>query len=116
MSSITAAVTELNNLHSELKRLRIDMKKLHDRKKVLEKEVIEYINARDQPGIKYQGVTIIPEEKQTFKIKGKKQKEEDVKNLLRRFGVDEENAYSELMTAMKGSPDQKVKLTIKQLR
>jgi hypothetical protein len=117
MSSITASVSELNNIHSELKRLRIQTRTLNSRKKIIEKEIADFLESRDQPGIKYQGIAIIAEEKEKHKMKGKKQREEDVKNYLRGLGVDDEaEAYKGLLHSMRGSPEHAVKLKIQRLK
>ncbi len=116
MSSITTVITELNSLNAELKRLRIQTRTLNNRKKELEKQIIEFMEIKEQPGLKYQGMAIVPEEKESFKAKGKKQKEEDIKHLLEEFGVDNVgHAYKELLETMKGSPKHSVKLKIKKL-
>jgi hypothetical protein len=117
MSSITSSLNELKDINSELKRLRIQVRKLNIRREIVEKEIKDFLDSKDQPGIKYQGMAIIPEEKETYKAKGKKQKEEDIKTLFRNYGVDDENeAFRDLMKTMKGSPTQKFKLKIKPIK
>lgn len=117
MSSITAAINELNGVRAELARLRIQTRQLNTRKKNLEKQIVDFLDAKDQPGIKYQGVAIIPEEKESYKAKPKKQKEEDVQRVLQRYGIeDSSEAYKEIMQTMKGSPTNNVKLKIKKIR
>lgn len=117
MSSITGAVSELNTIIAEQKRLRIQMKKLNDRKKNLESVIINFLHEKDQPGLKYQGVAIVSEEKEVFKRKKKDEKKEDIKETLRNLGVkDLDKAYDELMNSMKGEADTSVKLKIKALK
>ena len=116
MSSIATVISELNSLNTELKRLRIQTRTLNNRKKELEKQIIEFMEIKEQPGIKYQGMAIIPEEKESFRTKGKKQKEVDIKNLLEDFGIENVGqAYKELVEKMRGSPKHNVKLKIKKL-
>ncbi len=93
------------------------MKKLNDRKKTIEATIINFLHEKDQPGLKYQGVAIVPEEKEVFKRKKKEEKKEDIKETLRNLGVrDTDKAYEELMSAMKGDADTSVKLKIKSLK
>lgn len=117
MSSITAIITELKSINTELKVLRLKLKALNNRKRECEKEILDFLEEKDQPGLKYQGMAIVPEEKETFKSKGKKQKEHDVRNLLQSYGIeDPEEAYKELLKTMKGSPKQDIKLKIKDIK
>lgn len=116
MSSITGAVSELNSIVAEQKRLRIQMRKLNLRKKSLEETIVNFLQEKEQPGLKYQGVAIVSEEKEVYKRKKNDEKKEDVKETLRNLGVrDTDKAYEELMKAMKGEADTAVKLKIKSI-
>lgn len=100
---IQGYINELKQLDLELKNLKISLKKLNDRKKVIEGEIIKYLEAKDQPGVKYKGVAVVAQEKKTRGRKKKGDRLEDGKNILREYGVeDSEEVLERLMEAMKG--------------
>jgi hypothetical protein len=102
-SEIQGYINELKQLDLEVKNLRISLKKLNDRKKVIEGEIIKYLEAKDQPGVKYKGVAVVAQEKKTRERKKKGEKLEDGKNILREYGVrDSDEVLERLLEAMKG--------------
>ena len=117
MSSITGVVNELATIQKELQSLRAQVKKLNKRKTDLEAEVIAFMESKEQTGLKYKGMRIEAKEQEAYRRLKKSEKEESVKETLRKQGVhDTDRAYQELVKSMKGSPEQKLKLKISKLK
>jgi methylphosphotriester-DNA--protein-cysteine methyltransferase len=117
MSSITGIVSELATIEKELQSLRSQVKKLNKRKADLEQEVIRFMESKEQTGLKYKGMRIEAREQEAHRRLKKGEKEESIKDTLRRQGVhDPDRAYTELIKSMKGSPEHKVKIKISKLK
>lgn len=87
MSSIQSEVQELKNINLEIKRLQIETKKLRKRAVELEKNIITYLNEKEQPGVKYQNTAIVVENKAKKVRKSKKEIENDTLRILEENGV-----------------------------
>ena len=117
MSSITGIVNELSTIQKELMNLRSHIKKLNKRKADLEQEIIHFMESKEQSGLKYKGMRIEAKEQEAHRRLKKSEKEESIKDALRRQGVhDPDRAYTELIKSMKGSPEHKVKIKISKLK
>jgi hypothetical protein len=114
--SIQAKVDELNSIKKELDYVRKKTEPLRKRVKELEKEICEYLNTKEQNGLKYKNIAIIKEQKTVRTRKTKEDKLRESINLLRKHGVNNpERLLTELTEAQKGNPQEKEKLTIKKL-
>jgi len=112
--SIQGKVDELNAIRQELKELRARGAALRKRAKTVEAEITEYLEAKDQPGLKYKGVAIIKETATKHKYKNRKDARLDAIEVLRRYGIhNSERVLDELMQVRKGSPTHYSKLKIK---
>ena len=103
--SIQGRVIELKSIKRELKVLRKRGTDLRRRAKQIEDEIDEYLDAKDQPGLKYNGTAIIRENKETRKLKKKNEQKNDAISVLERYGVrNPEEAFNELMNSRRHSP------------
>ena len=115
--SIQGKVNELNSIKSELKSLRQRGTVLRNRVKIIETEIDEYLESKDQPGLKYKGTAIIRETTTTRRIKKKVDARASAIDILERIGVDSpEKVFDELMDARRGSPTEQTKLKIKKIK
>jgi hypothetical protein len=115
--SIQGKVNELNAIKSELKSLRLRGSTLRKRAKLIEDEIDEYLDRKDQPGLKYKGTAIIRETSTTRRVKKKSDARVDAINVLERRGVGSpEKVFDEMMDARRGSPTEQRKLKFKKIK
>jgi hypothetical protein len=115
--SIQGKVTELNSLKNELKTLTQKCSNIRKRCKVIEEEIDDYLEQKDQPGLKYNGMAIIRETKTKRPIKPKVDIRESAISILENAGVDNpEKIYEELIESRLGSPKQTRKLKINKIK
>ena len=115
--SIQGKVNELNSIKNELKNLRQRGAVLRKRVKEIEGEIDEYLDMKDQPGLKYKGTAIIRETATTRRTKKKVDARTDAIYVLERRGVESpEKVLDEIMEARRGSPTEKRKLKFKQIK
>ena len=114
--SIQGKVNELNSIKSELKSLRQRGTALRKRAKVIEDEIEEYLDSKDQPGLKYKGTAIIRETATKRRTKKKADARADAIYVLERRGVESpEKLFDEIMEARRGSPTEQRKLKFKKI-
>lgn len=114
--SIQTDVNELNNLNIEIKRLSKSLHTLRLRKAEVEKRITDFLEAKEQPGVKYQGVAILAQDKTKRIYKSKKIKNEDGIEVLKKYGVTNPDiALNEVINAMKGDEMTTKQLKIKKL-
>lgn len=111
--NIQENIKELKSINVEIKRLTKSAAVLRKKAKQLEKDIIDYLNHKEQPGVKFQDTAIILENK--YKREGKKKQsiEEDSLQILRDNGIsDPQNVLKEIIEARKGReiPLQKIKI------
>jgi len=112
--SIQGRLNELNSIKNELKSLRARSSQLRNRAKNIEDEINQYLDSKDQPGLKYKGVAIMRENKTKRKYKRPKDKDTDALGVLENHGVSNaQDVLKELMEARKGSPAEYRKLKFK---
>ena len=115
--SIHGQVNELKSIQNELAAMRKRGFVLRKRVKELEAEIDAYLDAKDQPGLKYKGMAIIRETKPKRKTKKKAEQKADAIYVLEQHGVsDPEKVLEELMEARRGSPTEQRKLKFKKYR
>lgn len=115
--SIQGKVNELNSIQNELTALRKRSSNLRQRAKQIEQEIKDYLDAKDQPGLKYKGMAIIRETKPKHKTKKKSDQKADAMYVLEQNGIDDpERVLEEILTARKGSPTQYTKLKFKKYK
>lgn len=111
--SIQQDVIELQNLDTELKRLRKRMRILRDQKEQCEKRILEYLDVNDQPGVKMNGTIIMAQERRKRKYQKKSDKLTRGQYILQKHGIhNSKEALEEIMEAMRGSPESRTTLKI----
>ena len=117
MSSIQSYVNELKNLNIELKRVNKNAFDIRKKIKEAEKNIIEYLREKEQPGVKYQDMAIIVENKTKRANKKKKDIEEDSIRILEDCGVyDAKNVLDKILNARKGEEIENKKIKIKKIK
>lgn len=115
MSDIVSDVQELQQIDKELANLRKRIRVLQSRKKLLENQIIQFMDENDQPGLKYKGVALVAEDIKRRKHKSKKTRIQDGMSVLRKYGLHNERALQELMEAIRGDVEVSKKLKVKKI-
>ena len=112
--SVSAQLNELEEINKELKLLNDSVKKLRNRKKIIEENISKYLENNKKPGFRYKGKTITIQTKETRIRRSKQDKEIIGKEILKNSGVDNsEKVYQQIINSMKGSPTQVNTIKIK---
>ncbi len=115
--SIQAHVTELTAIRAELQSLNNRRVKMKKREKELIKEISDFLKSHNQPGVKYQGIALLLEEKEKHEPKKNKERDMDAMNILKKYGIQEpEKALKEVMDARKGELVLKESLKLKKIK
>jgi hypothetical protein len=115
--SIQGKVSELNSIKNELKSLRIRGTTLRKRGKQIEEEIDEYLDMKDQPGLKYKGTAIIRETATKRRTKKKDEKRSDAIHVLEKYGIGSpEKILDELTESGRGSPTEHRKLKFQKIK
>jgi hypothetical protein len=100
---ISSDIDEFHNLTNEIKRLSITLKKLRNRRKKIESNIVEYLKFKEQKGVRYGDSALLIENKETRKRKKASECKIDSINILRRYGIrNAEEVLNELSNAKKG--------------
>jgi len=95
---IKSLLSELNNLQTEIKTRRTELKKYTDRVKEIKTKISIFLKEKNQPGVKdqSQGIAIIVEKKPAKRKKGEVKK--DIMNVLRHYMDDNkaQKIYNEM--------------------
>lgn len=114
--SIRSYVEELSTINKEIAANNSRNRLLRKRVKELENNITQYLKSKGQNGLKYNGQAIILERKDKRLRKNKKDKEEDLINLLSELGVmDPVEAYKKVIDVQKGNSVENFKLKIKSI-
>lgn len=115
--SIQGLVNERQAIKAELKTIGVHTSKLRKRVKTIEQEIEEYLEAKDQPGLKYKNIAITREKVDVSKPKKKKDIKEDAIRLFEDYNArSPDRLYERFMEIRKGSPVEKRKLKFKTLK
>jgi hypothetical protein len=115
--SIRALVNESEVLKVEIKTRASQLKGLRRRLKEVEGRIVDYLDEKEQPGVKYEGKAVYIEEKERRKPKKQRDRVEDSLGVLRKHGIDNpEEVLSELNNARRGSPEPLRKLKFGKLK
>ena len=102
-AKVVGELKELKNVINELTRKNAEAKILRIRKKELESNIMEYLREENQPGVKYETVTVLSRERTTCKRLKKTEKEENAIRILEEHGVDNpKDTLESIMNSMKG--------------
>lgn len=117
MSAIVNYVNELKSINIEIKRLVKETSELRKRAKVIEQNIVDFLDEKEQPGVKFQDTAIVLEKKQKYTYKGKKDKEEDSLRILEDYGISNpKEVLEELKRANKGNEVESKKIKITKLK
>ena len=117
MATIVNNVNELRSINTEIKRLVKETTALRKRAKVIEQNIVNFLDQKDQPGVKFQDTAIVLETKQKYSYKGKKDKEEDSLRILEDHGIPNSKEVLDLLKrAGKGTEIESKKIKITKLK
>lgn len=117
MSSIKAYVSELKSISAEMKRYYQIMSKLRKRKKEIEKLIVEFLDEKEQPGLKHENTAILVEQKERRAAKKQSDREKDVREVLLSYGIDDvDTALKDVLTVYRGEKVPEKKLKIKAMK
>jgi hypothetical protein len=114
MSSIQSYINELNQIKAELERTKKANAILKKRAAVLEQEIINFLEVKEQPGLKFRNQNLFLEEKVQKLRKSEKVKSSDLQAWLKDKGIsDTKKAYKEIQNLQKGESVEikKIKIT-----
>jgi hypothetical protein len=113
-SQIVSELNQLKEIDKELKRLSGLSRELKKKKTIIEGRVLAYLQKTKRDGVKTQDIVVLAKEKISRPTKPKEIKEQDVQAVLHRAGVQNtEQAYQEILEAMKGEELKKQALVLK---
>ena len=115
--NIQEQIRELKSINIEIKRLCKITTDLRRKAKQHEKNIIEYLNHKEQPGVKFQDTAIILENKTKREVKKKQIVEENLLDILRNNGVSNpKDVLIEIIEARKGTEISMQKIKIQQIK
>lgn len=114
--SVKSYLDEMEEIKQEIKNNNAKNKALRERIRELENNVQNYLNSKNQPGLKYKDKAIMLETGEKRLKKKKKDKEMDSIAYLESLGVpDPKIAYQKVLDLQKGTPVQHQALKIQKL-
>lgn len=114
--SIQGKVEELNSIKNELKSLRERGTILRKRSKIIEEEIDDYLDMKNQKGVKYKGTAIYIETGTKRQSKKQTDAKSDAILVLQKSGVKSpERIFTEMMDARKGKIIEDRKLRFKKI-
>ena len=117
MSSIKGDIQELERINAEIKRMSIHVKALRKQAKVVEDRIVEFLNVKNQPGVKYDEKAIMVENKTKRGPKKVVDRENDSLRILQDYGIENpKKVLDEILEARKGSEEEIKKLKIKKIK
>jgi hypothetical protein len=115
--SIQSEINELTQVNAEIKRLSFQLRNLRKRAKDIEANVIDFLQQKEQPGLKFQGKAILLETKEKRLIKKRSEQEADAISVLSKYDIDEpDKVLKEILDSRKGSSKEISKLKIKPIK
>jgi seryl-tRNA synthetase len=114
-TQIANDMKEMKALINEIKKVTEHLKELRLRKREIENNILQYLEENEQPGVKYQELVVLKNEKTTFTKKKSKEKESDIIRILEENGItDGKKVYQLIGQASKGEEVPVTKLRIKE--
>jgi hypothetical protein len=105
---------ELNSVVSELKIINAQAKELRERKKALEKSILDWLIVNDRPGCMYEELIVLRKEATTHSKMKKKEKQERILTVLEDSGVaNADKLLESINKAMIGDEQVETKLSVK---
>lgn len=115
--SIKADINELNQVNAEIKRLGDLGRTLKKQAKVIESRILEYLQSKEQPGVKFNDTAIIVENKVKRGSKKTAERENDAIRILEDNGIDNaKQVLNQILEARKGDEEEIKKIKIKKIK
>ena len=115
--SIVSFINELQSINIAIAKNNKDNALLRKRAKNIEKQITQYLEAKEQPGVKFQDKAIIVDKKPKWTYKSKKDTEEDSLKILEDHGISNpKEILQELFYARKGNEIETTKIKIKKIK
>jgi len=111
--SIKTDVEELTNLDLEIKRLNKEIQKLRKAKKNCESRILDYCQTNNHPGLSFDNIDVYVDVKQRYIPNKKSEKVAKCDNVLKKYGLHNNNAVYEILNIIKGDAKNKTSLKIK---
>jgi hypothetical protein len=111
--SIKGDVIELNLINAEIKQLSNRTRSLRKKAKEVEARILNYLQEKEQPGVKYNGTAVIIENKTKRASKKSKDREVDALQVLKDNGIQNaRDVLDQIIEARKGEsiPNQKIRI------
>lgn len=113
-TAIQAQMQELNSVVTELKAVNARAKELRERKKTLEKGILDWLVINDRPGCMFEELIVLRKETTTHSRMKKKEKQERILTALEDGGVSNPDKVLESINkAMAGEEQTETKLSVK---
>jgi hypothetical protein len=115
--SIQSDIREVGRLTAEITRLNKIVKQLRQQKTEAEKRIADFLETKNQPGVKFQGKAIYTQKKEVRQYKSQKDKERDCIALLEEKGIENpQEILKEVLDAMKGDKIESVKIKVSTIK
>jgi hypothetical protein len=93
MSTIQSNVNEIKEINLEIKLLQEKIKNLKKRSTELERDILQYLNEKEQPGVKYQNTAIVIENRQKNVMKKKKDANNEMLKFIAEHGISKPEEF-----------------------
>ena len=115
--SIISYINELQSINLAITKNNKENSLLRKRKKVIEQQITEYLDSKDQPGVKFQDTALVIDKTTRWSYKNKKDKEEDSIKILEEYGISNaKEALDQLLKVRKGDETETKKIKIKKIK
>lgn len=115
--SIVNFINELQSINAAIAKNNKENASLRKRAKVIEQDITNYLESKEQPGVKFQDTAIVVDKRQKWSYKSKKDTEEDSLRILEDYGVpNPKEVLVELSKARKGNEFETKKIKIKKIK
>jgi len=115
--SIVNFINELQSIYAAIAKNNKENASLRKRAKVIEQDITNYLESKEQPGVKFQDTAIVVDKRQKWSYKSKKDTEEDSLRILEDCGVpNPKEVLDELSKARKGNEIETKKIKIKKIK
>jgi len=112
--TIQTLIEEVTRIDVERKRIRESDRRLIERKRLLERQIYDYLDKTNTPGIRYKGKEYTLDIKTNRNRLKKSEKEQISKDILRKYGIhNSDDIVDEILDSLKGEQSTKRILKVK---
>ena len=112
--TIQTLIEEVSRIDIERKRIRDSDRRLVERKRLLERQIYEYLDKTNTPGIRYKGKQYTLDVKTNRNRLNKSEKQQIGKNILNKYGIhNSDDIINEILDSLKGEQTTKRVLKVK---